>query len=339
MIFIPSNHNMQTGEIVIYQAPDGRTSVDVKLENDTLWLSLNDLSLLFDRDKSVISRHLRNVYAEGELTKEGTVAKNATVQMEGNRKIAREIDMYNLDAILSVGYRVNSASGTQFRIWANKILKDYLIKGFSINEKRLKEQSEQLGNLKQTVKLLSNVLETQSLNTDEATGLLKVITDYTYALDLLDQYDHQVLEIKATTKEELFQISYTEAIKAVEGLRSKFGGSALFGNEKDESFQGSLAGIYQTFDGTYVYPSIEEKASNLLYFVIKNHSFSDGNKRIAAFLFVWFLEKNAILYKEDGSKRIADNALVALTLMIAESKPEEKEIMVKVVVNLINTKN
>ncbi|MFC3826257.1 MULTISPECIES: RhuM family protein [Niastella] len=241
--------------------------------------------------------------------------------------------------IISVGYRVKSPRGTQFRIWANKVLKDYLVKGYTVNEQRLRDQAKQLEELKQTVKLLGNVVGNHELSSEEATGLLKVVTDYTYALDVLDQYDHQVLEIHATTSAELYIITYDEAMLAIKGLRDKFGGSSLFGNEKDESFQGSLAAIYQTFDGHYVYPSIEEKAANLLYFVIKNHSFSDGNKRIAAFLFVWFMEKNNILYRVDGSKRIADNALVAITLMIAESKPEEKEMMTKVVVNLINLKN
>jgi prophage maintenance system killer protein len=311
----------------------------VKLENETVWLNLIQISNLFGKDKSVISRHLKNIYSEGELDKEATVAKNATVQTEGSRKVAREIEYYNLDAILSIGYRVNSKRGTQFRIWANQILRDYLVKGYAINQKHLQEQSRQLEELKQTVKLLGNVVDNKDLTSDEATGLLKVVTDYTYALDVLDQYDHQVLEIQDTTSEELFQITYSEAMKAIKGLRDKFGGSALFGNEKDESFKGSLSAIYQTFSGQYLYPSIEEKAANLLYFVVKNHSFSDGNKRIAAFLFVWFLEKNHILYRPDGSKRIADNALVALTLMIAESKPEEKDMMIKVVVNLINLKN
>ncbi len=179
----------------------------------------------------------------------------------------------------------------------------------------------------------------RKLTTDETNDILKVVTDYTYALDVLDKYDHQVLEIEDTTTEEFFQITYDEAMKAIQGLREKFGGSVLFGNEKDESFQGSLAAIYQTFNGQFLYPGIEEKAANLLYFVIKNHSFSDGNKRIAAFLFVWFLHKNHLLYTANDSKRIADNALVAIALMIAESKPDEKEMMIKVVVSLINTRN
>ena len=330
---------METGEIIIYEAPDGQTSVDVRLERDTVWLNQYQMADLFDTDRSAITKHIKNIYKSEELAELATCAKIAQVRQEGKRSITREIEHYNLDLIISVGYRVNSKRGTQFRIWANKVLKDYLTNGYAINEKRVKEQSKQLDELKQAVRLLGNVIDNKSLNTDEATGLLKVITDYTYALDILDQYDHQALEIKSTTRNEIFQITYPEAIKAIKGLHSKFGGSTLFGNEKDESFQGSLAAIYQTFGEQYLYPSVEEKAANLLYFVIKNHSFSDGNKRIAAFLFVWFLEKNNILYKQDGSRKIADNALVALTLMIAESKPEEKDMMVKVVVNLINNNN
>lgn len=330
---------METGEIIIYQAPDGQTSIDVKLEKDTVWLNQYQMADLFDTDRTSIVKHIKNIYKSKELQELATCAKIAQVRQEGKRNIKRDIEHYNLDLIISVGYRVNSKRGTQFRVWANEVLKSYLIKGYAINERLLKEQSSQLDDLKQAVKLLGNVIENKNLNTDEATGLLKVITDYTYALDILDQYDHQALEIKSTTQKELFQITYPEAIKAIKGLHSKFGGSTLFGNEKDESFQGSLAAIYQTFGGHDLYPSVEEKAANLLYFVIKNHSFSDGNKRIAAFLFVWFLEKNSILYKQDGSRKIADNALVALTLMIAESKPDEKDIMVKVVVNLINNNN
>ncbi|MDO6434823.1 virulence protein RhuM/Fic/DOC family protein [Flavitalea sp. BT771] len=294
---------------------------------------------LFLQTKQNVSLHIKNIFNEKELAREGSVKKSLIVRKEGNRNVERSIEYYSLDVIISVGYRVKSQRGTQFRIWANKTLKDYLTKGYAIDKHRMQQQSRQLDELRQTVKLLGNVIERKALNTEEATGLLKVITDYTYALDVLDQYDHQILEMGATTKEELFQINYPEAMKAIKGLKDKFGGSSLFGNEKDESFQGSLAAIYQTFGGKDLYPSVEEKAANLLYFVIKNHSFSDGNKRIAAFLFVWFLEKNSILYRPDGSKKIADNALVALTLMIAESKPEEKDMMAKVVVNLINLKN
>ncbi|WP_419802162.1 RhuM family protein [Mucilaginibacter sp.] len=330
---------MTNDQIIIYQSTDGTATVDVKLQEDTLWLTLNQLADLFERDKSVISRHLRNIYDEGELERTATVAKNATVQIEGERKVGRELEFYNLDVIISVGYRVNSKRGTQFRIWANKVLKDHLIKGYSINERRLKEHNDQYNSLKQTVQLLGNVLKSKELTSDEATGLLKVVTDYSYALDILDKYDHQQLGVEGTTDQQLFVATYEEAIQAIKALKDKFGGSSLFGNEKDQSFKGSIGTIYQSFGGVEFYPTIEEKAANLLYFVVKNHSFSDGNKRIAAYLFVWFLEKNNILYREDGSKRIADNALVALTLMIAESKPEEKDMMVKVVVNLINPKN
>ena len=321
------------GEIVIYRTQDGQTAINVKLENDTVWLTQAQIIELFKRDQSVISRHIRNIFKEKELDEKSNMHFLHIANSD------KPVAAYSLDVIISVGYRVKSPQGTQFRIWANTILKDYLITGYAINEKRLKEQSRQLEELKQTVKLLGNVIGSKALNTEEAEGLLKVITDYTYALDVLDKYDHQVLEIQDITPKELFRITYEESMKAIKGLKDKFGGSSLFGNEKDESFQSSLGAIYQTFGGHDLYPSVEEKAANLLYFVIKNHSFSDGNKRIAAFLFVWFLEKNGILYKADGSKRVADNALVALTLMIAESKPEEKEMMIKVVVNLINIRN
>ena len=323
----------RAGEIVMYRTADGKTSIDVKLENETVWLSQEQIAELFDRDRTVITKHINNLFKENELDKESNVQNLHIANSD------RPVKYFNLDVIISVGYRVKSPRGTQFRIWANKVLKDYLVNGYAINEKRFQEQSKQLEELKQAVKLLGNVVGNHELTTDEATGLIKVVTDYTYALDVLDQYDHQVLEIHDTTEAELYTITYNEAMLAIKGLRDKFGGSSLFGNEKDESFQGSLAAIYQTFDGHYVYPSVEEKAANLLYFVIKNHSFSDGNKRIAAFLFVWFLEKNHILYRPNGSKRIADNALVAITLMIAESKPDEKDMMTKVVVSLINGKN
>jgi len=327
---------MTNDQIIIYQTADGQTSIDVKLEADTIWLSLNQLTTLFERDKSVISRHLKNIFTEEELERNAVVAKNATTALDGK---TYEVEYYNLDAVISVGYRVNSKRGTQFRIWANKVLKEYLVKGYAVNELRLKEQTEQFNSLKQTVNLLGNVLKNKELTSDEATGLLRVVTDYSYALDILDRYDHQQLTLDGTSDQQLFTATYEEAMLAIKDLKDKFGGSSLFGNEKDDSFKGSIGTIYQSFSGIDFYPTIEEKAANLLYFVVKNHSFSDGNKRIAAYLFVWFMEKNKILYREDGSKRIADNALVALTLMIAESSPDEKDTMVKVVVNLINPRN
>ena len=239
----------EKGDIVFYDSGSGDSGIEVRLEEDTVWLNINQMAELFGRDKSVISRHLSNVFKEGELKWEATVAKNATVQIEGNREVHREVEYYNLDVIISIGYRVKSQRGTQFRIWANKVLRDYLTIGYAIDQKRFQEQSRQLDELKQTVKLLGKVVGTKALNSDEATGLLKVVTDYAYALDVLDRYDHQVLEIEATSPKELFQVTYAAAMEAIKGLKDKFGGSSLFGNEKDESFQGSLAAIYQTFGG------------------------------------------------------------------------------------------
>ncbi|QEM07907.1 Fic/DOC family protein [Mucilaginibacter rubeus] len=331
---------MTNDQIIIYQDPNGETTIDVKLVNESIWLNQYQLAELFNTDRTSLLKHIKNIYSTGELVEDSTCARFAQVQQEGKRNIKRDILHYNLDLVISVGYRVNSKRGTQFRIWANKVLKEYLVKGFAVNELKLKERSEQYQSLKQTVALLGNVLQNKEhLNSDEATGLLKVITDYSYALDILDQYDHQQLKIEGTADQQLFIVTYEEAIQAIKDLKDKFGGSSLFGNEKDQSFKGSIGTIYQSFGGVEFYPTIEEKAANLLYFIVKNHSFSDGNKRIAAYLFVWFLEKNNILYHTNGTKRIADNALVALTLMIAESRPDEKDMMVKVVVNLINPNN
>ena len=327
----PTNNS----EILIYQTPDGNTNLDVKLDKDTVWLSRQQIAQLFDRDIKTIGKHINNALHE-ELQNIPTVAKFATVQMEGNRKIERNLEFYNLDMIISVGYRVKSNNGILFRIWANKILKEYLIKGYAVSEKLKTIQYEEL---KKTVKLLSNVINTKELSADEATGLLHVITDYTYGLDVLDKYDYQSLSIEETTAEEKFHATYENAMETIQYLKNKFGGSNLFGNEKDQSFKSSISTIYQTFDGQDLYPSVEEKAAMLLYFITKNHSFSDGNKRIAAFLFLWFLEKNRILYRNDGTKLIENNTLVALTLMIAESRPEEKDMITKVVVNLINRNN
>jgi len=327
------------GEIIIYQTPDGTADLDVRLENETVWLTQAQMAMLFERDQSVISRHINNIFKEGELDKDVVYANFAYTTQHGAMKGKMQtniVQMYNLDVIISVGYRVKSLRGTQFRIWANKVLKDYIINGYVVNNKiKLKQYEE----LKQTVKLLSNVIQNKELTADESQGLLQVITDYTYALDTLDKYDYQQLAVEETTDEEKFRATYENAMKAIEQLKNKFDSSDLFANEKDQSFKSSINTIYQTFDGEELYPSIEEKAAMLLYLVVKNHSFSDGNKRIAAFLFLWFLEKNDILYKENGLRLIENNALVALTLMIAESRTEEKDIMVKVVVNLINKNN
>jgi prophage maintenance system killer protein len=325
---------MTMSEIEIYKSPDNQIELQVNLEKDTVWLSQKQMAQLFGKDADTIGLHLKNIYTEQELEEPATTELFSVVQTEGKRKVKRKLKYFNLDAIISVGYRVNSKRGTQFRQWATQRLKDYLVKGFSINEKRLQETQAQFRELKQAVSLLDKVAGTKELSGNEAQGLLKILNEYSSALDLLDQFDHQKLKVPKSRTKELFRISYKDAIKAIEGLKEKFGGSELFGREKDTSFKSSLDGIYQTFDKKDLYPSIEEKAAQLLYFVVKNHSFVDGNKRIAAFLFVWFLEKNQLLYYQH-KKVIDDNALVALTLLIAGSNPEDKNIMIKVIVNLI----
>ena len=330
---------MNTSSIEIYKLEGGNTEISVVLDGETVWLSLNQMTDLLQRDKSVISRHINNIFKEGELNRRSTVAKFATVQIEGEREVTRSIEYFNLDVIISVGYRVKSQRGTDFRIWANRILKEYLIRGYSINEKRLTQQNEQLRELQKSVKILGEVLNQKILSDSESTGLLRIISDYAYALDVLDQYDYQSLRIHDTSGKETYQIQYDEAIRNIQLVRQKYGNSELFGREKDNSFRSSISTIYQTFEGKDLYPSIEEKAANLLYLITKNHSFVDGNKRIAAFLFLYFLERNGILYDDQVNKRIADSALVALTLLIAVSKTEEKETIVKVIVNLINKNN
>ena len=328
---------MEENKIIIYQTEDGQTQIDVHLENETVWLSQAQMAELFQTDRTSIVRHINNIYKSNELGKESTCAKIAQVQIEGKRAVKRTALLFNLDMIISVGYRVNSKRGVKFRQWANKILKDYLVKGYAINERIRKEQ---ISELRQLVGMLGRTIQSQSIiSSDETNALFEVVTDYTYALDTLDNYDYERLTIDKTTKKEDFHATYENAMEAISGLREKFGGSTLFGNEKDDSFKSSIGQIYQTFAGEELYPSVEEKAAMLLYLVTKNHSFSDGNKRIAATLFLWFLHNNGILYRKDGTKRLADNTLVALTLMIAESRTEEKDVMVKVVVNLINQQN
>jgi prophage maintenance system killer protein len=327
-------------EIEIYKSPDNKIELQVNLENETVWLSQTQMALLFQRDRSVITKHINNVFKEGELDENVVSANFAHTTPHGavKGKTQETVTKYfNLDVIISVGYRVKSKQGTQFRQWATQRLKDYLVKGYAINEKRLAEAESRFTELKQAIKLFDKVAQTKEISGGEAQGLLKVLSDFSVALDILDKYDHQKLKIKKSKSKEVFRITFKEAKTAIAGLKDKFGGSELFGKEKDQSFKSSLSAIYQTFDKNDVYPSIEEKAAQLLYFVVKNHSFTDGNKRIAAFLFVWFLERNNLLYHQ-GKKVIDDNALVALTLMIAESNPDDKNMMIKVIVNLINNK-
>jgi len=305
---------MEKNQVEIYRSADGHIELNVKLENDTVWLTQSQMAELFGVDRTSVVRHIKNIYATQELDEASTCAKNAQVRLEGSRRIVRDIPFYNLDMVISVGYRVNSKNATSFRKWATSILKQYLIKGYAINQKRLDHYDD----LKGVVNLMSRAITLQQkVTTGEYEGLFSVISDYVYALDTLDRYDYQSLAISQTTREEPFRATYENAMEAINALKEKFGGSQWFANEKDDSFKSSIGQIYQTFGGEDLYPSVEEKAAMLLYLVVKNHSFSDGNKRIAAMLFLWFMEKNGILYGEDGHKRIADNTLVVLTLMIA----------------------
>jgi len=332
-------HAKSKGEILLYKTPEGETEIDVKLEEETVWLTPNQMAKLFDKARPTIFEHIRNAFSEGELEKISTCRKFRQVQKEGNRTVIRKIEHFNLDVIISVGYRVKSKRGTQFRIWANRVLKDYLVKGYALNERKLKEQSERVKELEKTLEIFSKVAESYQLKQDEFSGIIKVVKDYAYALDILDNFDNKKLIISGTNTQVSFKITYESAKKVINKMKEKFGGSSLFGKEKDKSFKGTVGSIYQTFGKKELYPSIEEQAAHLLYFIIKNHSFIDGNKRIAAAMFLWFMEMNNYLYTKGGNKRIADNALVALCLLIAESNPKEKDMIVKVIVNLINKMN
>ncbi len=310
--------------IIIYESEDGSKKIDVNLTEDTIWLNQLQLSELFDRDRTVITRHINNIFKEGEIPKKSNVQKMHLSHSD------KPINYYNLEVIISLGYRVKSKKGTEFRIWANKVIKDHLVKGYTVNKNRLEQ-------LKQTVQLITRTIKNNTNGTTN--NLIDVLSDYTKALDILDDYDHQRVRKVASSNKVVFKINYKEAINAIEQLRTKFGASELFGNQKDESFKSSIAVIDQTFDGKELYTSIEEKAANLLYLVVKNHSFTDGNKRIAAWLFVWYLNENSYLYMDNGVKKIGNDTLVALTLMIAESNPKEKDILINVIINLINTDN
>ena len=323
------------GDIVLYRTKDGRTAVDVRLEQETIWLAQKEMAALFATERSVVTKHLNNIFDSGELQKESNVQK---MHIPGSDK---PVAFYSLDAILSVGYRVNSRRGTDFRIWATGILKDHILKGYTLNEKRLQVQVARLSELQAAVDVMGRIITEKAITGNEAEGLLRVITDYSLALRLLDQYDHQQLRLHGTTGIGRFVLTYTAALPAIARMAETMGPAAegLFGREKDKGLASAIGAIYQTFGGRDLYPSIEEKAAHLLYFVVKNHAFVDGNKRIGAFLFIWFLDANGLLYRKDGSKRLADNALVALTLLIAGSKPMEKDTLCKVIVNLINREN
>lgn len=319
---------MKQSDIILYKSKDGTITLDVQLEKETIWLSQKQMAELFGKNSDTIGVHVRNVFKEGELDEISTTEESSVVQQEGRRKVTRKIHFYNLDVIISVGYRVKSKRGTEFRIWATNVLRQHLVEGYSVNEKRLKA-------LQQSIKLASDVSKRKTLSGDEATALLQTVSEYAYALDLLDDYDHQRVAVRKTSRRKAKPISHIEVIKLIEQMRVKFGDSAVFGREKDQSLHGSLGAVMQSFDGQDLYPSVEEKAANLLYFLVKNHSFVDGNKRIAAAVFLRFAEKNKLVYDKEGNKRIADNALVAMTLMIAESRPRERDVITAMLTNLI----
>jgi prophage maintenance system killer protein len=333
-----SHTNPQT-PIAIYQSADGSIATEVRLEGETVWLTQRQMGELFATTPENVLMHLKNIFQDGELVEGATTKDFLVVQQEGARHVKRSLKHYSLDAIISVGYRVNSKKGTQFRIWANRILKDYLVQGYALNQQRLEAQQEKMAELKQAIALSARLIHNKDLSSTESQGILAILEKYSHALTVLDDYDHQRLQVVGTHTRVLPRIAYDEAMQQIFLWRQQENLGGLFGNEKDDSFKSSLNTIYQTFDGKELYPSIEEKAANLLYFIVKNHSFTDGNKRIAAAIFVWFLQRHEFLYNAEGEKRIADNALVAFTLLIAESKPDEREMMVKVIINLINGKN
>ena len=322
----------QQKDIVLYRSKDGGVSLDVQLEKETIWLSQKQMAKLFDKDSDTIGLHIRNTYKEGELEETATTEESSVVRKEGKRTVTRKIRFYNLDVIISVGYRVKSRRGTEFRIWATGILKQHLVKGYTENRKRLKA-------LRQTLKLASDISKRKTLSSDEGTALLQIVSEYAYALDLLDDYDHQRVALRKTSRRRTRPITREEVLKIVEQMRIRFGSSEIFGVELNDSLDSSLGAVMQTFDGKDLYPSVEEKAANLLYFMVKNHSFIDGNKRIAAVVFLRFAEKNNLIYDKQGNRRIADNALVAMTLMIAESRSQEKDIITAMLTNLISGKS
>ncbi|MDY0181145.1 virulence protein RhuM/Fic/DOC family protein [Aliarcobacter skirrowii] len=333
-MFLNKDIEIMESKIVIYEDANGEIKLDVSLENDTLWLSQKQLEVLFDRDKSVISRHIKNIFKEEELDKNSVVAKNATTATDGK---IYQVEYYNLDMIISLGYRVNSKRATSFRVWATKILKDYIINGYSINNKRLQQKG--LKELNETISLLKDTISNAQIELNEAKGLLDVILNYSRTWTLLQGYDEDSLKINFVAKEAKFILDSDEAKNYIAQLKNelikKGEATELFGREKAGEFEGILRNIYQTFGGVDLLESVEEKAANLLYYIIKGHPFNDGNKRIGAFMFILFLSKNNMLYKSNGELKINDNALVALSLMTAKSDPKQKDTIINLIVNIL----
>jgi len=327
-------NNFPKGEIIIYKTKDGRAKLEVNLQEETVWLDQDQMVDLFRRDQSVISRHINNIFKEGELDKKSNMHFLHIANSD------KPVAFYNLDVIISLGYRVKSKRGTEFRIWATRILRDHLMKGFSLNEKRLKEQKiVKLQELENAITLLQNAVRNRDLNKVEAEGLLKVITDYANSWILLQKYDEGKLAIPKKTSKFRWELNCNEAKKAINELRSNLiknkNATEIFGQERGHGLDAIIGNLNQSFGGKKLYPSVEEKAAHLLYFVIKDHPFVDGNKRSASFLFILFLSKNNSLLTKKGKRKINDNALVALALLVAESNPREKEVMIALIVNLL----
>ncbi|MDQ1267776.1 MAG: hypothetical protein QG560_419 [Campylobacterota bacterium] len=329
-------NNQINSDIIIYKDINGEIKLDVSLEGDTVWLSQKQMSLLFDVNVPAINKHIKNIFADGELNS-STISKMETVQKEGKREVKREVEFYNLDMIISLGYRVNSKRATSFRVWATKVLKEYLVNGYAINKKRLEQKG--LKELNETISLLQNTISQSELELHEAKGLLDVILNYSRTWSLLQGYDEDSLHVNVEPKEAKFVLDFDEAKEAIAQLKSelmrKGEATELFGREKAGEFGGMVRNIYQTFGGVDLLPSVEEKAANLLYYIIKGHPFNDGNKRIGAFMFILFLSKNNMLYKNSGELKINDNALVALSLMTAKSDPQQKETVINLIVNIL----
>lgn len=324
-------------EFLLYQGSTGEVKVKVRVENDTVWLTLNQIAALFDKDKSTISRHISNIYIDQELFPDSTVVKNATVQKEGSREVLRTVEYYNLDLVLSVGYRVSSRKATQFRMWATSVLRNYILKGYVLNQRRLRDKG--LKEFEEAVGLIKRTIETRNLTNDESRGLLDVITTYSSTWLLLQQYDSDLLKAPKTKLSDKV-LEYNFCKSAIEALKldlmARKEASDLFGKERGGQFHGALGAIRQTFDTLDLYPSIEEKAAHLLYFIIKDHPFVDGNKRIGSFMFIVFLSMHGYLYRKNGERKINDNALVALALLIAESDPKQKPLMVLLVMHFLS---
>ena len=318
--------------IIIYQNNENQTQVEVRFEGETFWLSLNQIATLFERDKSVISRHLSNIFKEEELDRNSVVAKNATTASDGK---SYQVEYFNLDAIISVGYRVNSIRGTQFRQWATKRIKDYLVDGDAINQKRLEERNLELKHLKEGISILHRAIKQQAKTVSDAGNLAALLESFSAGLLLLDDYDHETLDSKGKTKRQTIHVKKEQYLALVEAMRTEFS-SDVFGKPKDASFDSSIEQIYQSYGGYELYPTLEEKAAMLLYLVVKNHSFVDGNKRIAAACFLYFLEENGLLKKSTGESIITNDALASITLFIAVSKPDEMETVKKVIVSILN---